>query len=169
MDFVIREAREAELALLPAIEQAAAQLFAPWGLDTLFSSATTPIDRLREARAEARLIVAAIDDRAIGFALFSLVDGHLHLDELDVDPAYGRRGIGRAILEAVVARTCSLGLARLTLATMREVPFNGPWYQRLGFRELEERELGPGLRSILRRELAGGYPIAARVILGLDL
>ena len=52
---------------------------------------------------------------------------------------------------------------------MRDVPFNGPWYRKLGFRELEERELGPGMRTIFRRELAGGYPVEQRVFLGRDL
>jgi len=33
------------------------------------------------------------------------VDGEGHLDELAVTPAYGRRGVGRALVDEVVAWT----------------------------------------------------------------
>lgn len=165
----IRLARAEELGDLGGIERAAASAFAPWGLAELFASATTPLEVLREAHARDHVIVALRDARVIGFAMLSRVDWHAHLDELDVDPDHARRGVGRALVEAALERARAEGRGRLTLATMRAIPFNGPWYQRIGFRELDEHELGPGLRTILRRELAGGYPIADRVILGRDL
>lgn len=167
--FEIRLAHSDEAPAVPAIERAAAAAFAPWGLDALFASATTPLEVLAEAQARDHLLVAVHGGRVIGFAMISRVDWHAHLDELGVHPEHGRRGVGRALLDAALERAHAEGRTRMTLATMRAIPFNGPWYQRLGFRELEERELGPGLRAILRRELAGGYPIADRVILGRDL
>lgn len=167
---LIRPARDGDdLTALPDIEREAARLFAPWGLDVLFASATTPLEVHREAVREGRLLLAIEGERPIGFALLSRVDWHAHLDELDVHPDHGRRGIGTALVEAACAWARERGLPRMTLATMRDVPFNGPWYLRLGFRELEERELGPGLRSIFQRELAGGYPVEHRVFLVRDL
>ena len=171
-DPVLRLARDDDdLTVLPIIERAAARLFAPWGLDVLFASATTPLPILREAQREERLLLALgpRTKRPIGFALLSRVDWHAHLDELDVHPDHGGRGVGRALVEASCEWARARGLTRITLATMREVPFNGPWYVRIGFRELEEPELGPGMRTIFERELRGGYPIERRVFLGRDL
>lgn len=168
--YQIRLAREEDIAVLPDIERGAAALFAPWGLDVLFASATTPLAVFGEARDNDHLLVATrADDVAIGFAMLSRVDWHAHLDEIDVLPDHGGKGVGRALVEASLDCARAEGRGRMTLATMREIPFNGPWYQRLGFRELEERELGPGLRTVFQRELAGGYPMEGRVILGLDL
>lgn len=170
--YVLRDARADDLGALPDIEREAAMLFAPWGLDALFATSTTPLDVLHEGLARGGLIVAARRDvdLPVGFALWQRVDWHAHLDELDVHPEHGRRGLGGALLRETMARARAAGLARLTLATMREVPFNGPWYRRAhGFRELREGELGPGLRTIFERELVGGYPIDARVFLVRDL
>lgn len=165
----VRLARPDELEQLPELERIAARAFAPWGLDVLFSSATTPIDVFRAAQERGHLLVAVRAGVPIGFAMISRVDWHAHLDELDVHPDHARQGVGRALVEAALALARSEGRTWMTLATMRAIPFNGPWYERLGFRELAEDELGPGLRTILRGELAGGYPRVDRVILGRDL
>lgn len=169
---LIRAARDDDaLTALSHIEREAARLFTPWGLDELFGSATTPLEILRAAQRELRLLIALDEheQHPVGFALLSRVDWHAHLDELSVHPDHGRRGIGRALVENAYEWAHQRGLPRITLATMRDIPFNGPWYARLGFRELHENELGPGLRSIFQRELAGGYPVAQRVFLGRDL
>lgn len=168
----IRDGRPDDLAALGGIERAAAKLFAPWGLDVLFGSTTTPLEVLRDALGRDDLIVATQDesDRVVGFALTSRVDWHAHLDELAVHPDHGQRGLGRALVRAVLERARERGLGRVTLATMRDVPFNGPWYRaRLGFRELREDELGPGLRAIFQREMAGGLPVAERTFLARDV
>jgi len=167
--FEVRLARPDEVGGLPDLERAAARAFAPWGLDALFSSATTPIEIFRDAQAREHLIVAVREGAPVGFAMISRVDWHAHLDELDVHPEHARRGIGRALVDAAIERARAEERTRMTLATMRAIPFNGPWYARMGFRELAEEELGPGLRTILRAELAGGYPRPDRVILGRDL
>jgi GNAT superfamily N-acetyltransferase len=167
--YAIRPGEDRDVPALPAVERAAAAAFAPWGLDALFASATTPEPVLREAVLEGRLRVADLAGAPVGFALLSRVDWHAHLDELDVHPAHGRRGLGRALVLASLAWAQQAGMARLTLATMRDVPFNAPWYARLGFRELEERELGPGLRAVHQRELAGGFPVEARVFMTREL
>ena len=167
--YEVRPAGPDELETLPELERAAARAFAPWGLDALFASATTPIETFRDAQARGHLLVAVHGHAPVGFAMISRVDWHAHLDELDVHPDHARRGVGRALVDAAMELARAEGRTRMTLATMRAIPFNGPWYQRLGFRELAEDELGAGLRTILRGELAGGYPRVDRVILGRDL
>ena len=93
-----------------------------------------PADALERAVAEKRLWVAEEDATIVGFALGWIVDGEGHLDELAVIPEYGRRGIGRALVDEVVAWTSAQGLPSITLTTFRDVPFNAPYYEKLGFR-----------------------------------
>jgi hypothetical protein len=44
----------------------------------------------------------------------------------------------------------------VTLTTFTEVPFNGPLYQRCGFRVLDGDEETPGLRAIRAHEASVG-------------
>jgi hypothetical protein len=44
----------------------------------------------------------------------------------------------------------------MTLTTFLEVPWNGPYYQRLGFRHLPPGDEGPQLRLIREKERAHG-------------
>ena len=89
---------------------------------------------LTRAATEQRAWVA-IDDlgAVIGFAVAWVIDGEGHLDELAVVPAHGRRGVGRALVDEVLAWTAARGLPSVTLITFRDVPWNGPYYEKLGF------------------------------------
>lgn len=130
----------------------------------------TALDELEHALAAGLLWVAR--DAAgspVGFALVELLDGEPHLEEIDVDPAHGRRGLGRALLEAVLAWTRGAGHAGLTLTTFRDVAWNAPFYARMGFRVLGPDEIGPGLAATMREETARGLDPARRVAMRLDL
>jgi hypothetical protein len=54
----------------------------------------------------------------------------------------------------------------VSLTTYVDVAWNGPYYQRLGFRYLRDDELGEQLRAIRDREAASGldrWPRAAMI------
>ncbi|GAA4332542.1 GNAT family N-acetyltransferase [Klenkia terrae] len=145
----VRPVEPADLPLLAAGESAADQLFVPLGM-TDFPPPAAP-----EQRAAAwRLLVEGRPPR--GFAVLELVDGAVHLEQLSVDPAHGRQGIGGALVEAAVEQAREHGADRVTLCTYADVPWNGPFYARHGFVELTD--LTPGL-ALLR---------AHEVDLGLD-
>jgi hypothetical protein len=57
----------------------------------------------------------------------------------------------------------------VTLTTFRDVPWNRPWYERLGFRVLGEDELGPELRARRDEEEHLGLPAALRVCMRRDV
>jgi predicted N-acetyltransferase YhbS len=166
---LVRLARASDLPDLAEVERDAARRFAPWGLDRLFASALTPPHVHEEAIARGDLFVASVADRAVGFALCSRVDWHMNLDELDVAVDFGRRGLGTALVTRVLDHARSFGLSRVTLATMREVPWNAPWYARLGFRPMLEEEFGPGMRTVFACELAAGFPTRERVFMVKEL
>ena len=57
----------------------------------------------------------------------------------------------------------------LTLTTFDDIPWNGPYYERLGFRRLDEAELSPALQSIRQAEVDAGLPMEQRICMQLDL
>jgi hypothetical protein len=72
-------------------------------------------------------------------------------------------------VEAVRDWARAAGHARLTLTTFRGVPWNEPFYARLGFRELAESELSDALRAVVEDEAARGLDPALRVVMGCEL
>jgi len=165
----IELARPGDVGALPAVEREAGSLFAGLGVADPVLGETTPLATLAAAQAEGRLWVARAGGKPIGFALVDLVDGAPHLAEIDVLPAHGARGVGRALLEAVCRQAAEAGHPVLTLTTFREVPWNAPFYARAGFRELAASELGPGMVEILRDEARRGLDPARRVAMRRDL
>jgi GNAT superfamily N-acetyltransferase len=168
--YVIEPAREGDLAALPRIEIAANALFAGRAVSGVVANDATGIDELGRAHAAGLLWVArAPAGQPVGFALCELVDGAVHLEEMDVDPAYGRRGVGRALLDAVIAWAECAGHPAVTLTTFRDIPWNAPFYARAGFRALRAGELGPGLAALVDEEAARGLDPSQRIVMRRDL
>ena len=134
----VRPAGEGDLAALPAIELEADRAFEPLGLGV--SAEARPAASLARYLPDRAWVACGEDGRPVGFALVDLVDGCAHVEQLSVRPSQQRRGHGRALLDAVAAWARSLNLPALTLSTFREVPWNAPAYERLGFRPLARRE-----------------------------
>jgi GNAT superfamily N-acetyltransferase len=124
----IRAARPDELALLAPLEAAADTMFEPMGLGPYLAPGTT------EAFAAA-LVVLVSGDPPVGLCRIDAVGGGAHIEQLSVHPDRGRRGIGRALLRAACDWARAHGYDELTLATYREVPWNGPFYGSEGFVE----------------------------------
>jgi hypothetical protein len=57
----------------------------------------------------------------------------------------------------------------MTLTTYRDLAWNGPFYARLGFVEIEPDEAGPGHRETLRQEAAAAHDPARRCIMAFRL
>jgi GNAT superfamily N-acetyltransferase len=117
------------------------------------------------------LLWSALDANGsvVGYAIALQLGRDLHLDELDVHPAHRRRGVGRMLVDVVRACAHQRGAWHLTLTTFRFVPWNMPWYERLGFVAFEEREIPRALREIYEEEIARGLPRVRRVAMALDL
>ena len=157
----IREARPDEYDALRAIEDAADTMFAGVGIGPFRQSDEE--DHLAQAS-----VVFAIGDPAVGFACVEVVDGAAHIWQLSVHPRAGRRGRGRALVETVCDWAVVNGLPAVTLTTFRDVAWNGPFYARLGFREVED--LSPGLAAMREHERAiGDDDFGPRIAMRKDL
>jgi len=161
------ELAEAEdLPKLARVERAAVRLFEGRGVAGVVADDVTSLAELAEARDEGLLWVARDEGgEPVGFALLCLVDGQPHVEEIDVDPAFGRRGIGRALLETALAWARGAGHRAVTLTTFRDIPWNAPFYESAGFRPLGAQEAGPGLAAIVRNETARGLDPEQRLVM----
>lgn len=169
-----RLADPSEPPLLPAIERAAAQLFRAYfdetGLSEKAIEHTNSVEDFAAAQREGLLWVAVDGkDAPVGFALLRRFGDVLHVHEIDVHPDHVRRGVGRALLERVRDWAQDNHVAAITLTTYRNVPWNAPFYMRLGFRVLDESEWSLALRAIWEKERALGWKTSARVAMRLEL
>ena len=164
--YSIELAQPEHLLELPEIEQQAASLFQGWNVPASVLEETTPLAEFQAAQAAGLLWVAVSPQHhPVGFALVEQEGSRLHLEELDVHPLHGRQGIGRALVEAVCIWGRERGYEEMTLTTYRDVPWNGPFYARLGFEVLGTAELTAELRERVEAEAARGLDPADRVVM----
>ncbi|WP_016699170.1 GNAT family N-acetyltransferase [Actinoalloteichus spitiensis] len=151
----IRLSRSEDLPVLVEVSRAADRLFEDVGL------LLPPDDPEHTLRSAGEVLVAG--EPPVGFAAVDQLDGRTHLDQLAVHPGAGRRGIGGALLDEVVARAGRRGFPAVTLTTFRDVAWNAPWYRRRGFVELPRSEWGPELRARWAEERNAGIEVAPRI------
>jgi GNAT superfamily N-acetyltransferase len=145
----IRLAEPQDVAALPEIERVAGLLFkthpADLGIPDDMYDRPNSVETFTAAQEAGALWVACGAAREpIGFALVLDITGFAHLEELDVLPSYGRRGVGSALLATVCDWASTAGYPAVTLRTFRDVPWNAPFYQRRGFQVVESAALSAG-------------------------
>lgn len=161
----IAPARPADVAALPGIELAAARLLAGHAPPAALAE-TTDEAEFHAAASDGRLWVARDGDVPVGFALVKLLSPRrAHLEEVDVLPSHGRRGLGAALVRAICAWAERQGCAEVTLTTFRDVPWNMPFYGKLGFVEIGGPALDAPLADIVREEAARGLARDRRVVM----
>lgn len=101
---------------------------------------------LERAVQEGRLLVARESDDTIGFVHFRTTrQGICTIYEIGVDPNYRRKGIGRALIEAVIGKARSAEMTHLRLKCPIDLPANG-FYAHLGFNRVA---IEPGRKRAL--------------------
>jgi GNAT superfamily N-acetyltransferase len=162
-DYLITRARRRDLSLINDIESAAATLLRGLAPDAVLDEITSQQD-LREAQQDGRLWVALSGDHPVGFAHVELIEWRVaHLKELDVHPDHGRRGVGTRLVAEVCRWAQRHEYLAVTLTTFRKVPWNMPFYSRMGFEEIPKAQLSQALEAVLRDEARRGLALAQRV------
>lgn len=163
--YSITAARAQDVPFLAAIELAAAQLLRGHAPQSVLDEITTD-DDFRQAQASGRLWVAINQDIPVGFALVEMLASDLpHLEEIDIHPDHGRRGVGTALLRTVCDWARRSGYAAITLTTFRAVPWNMSFYSRFGFYELANDDIPPELSAVVADEQARGLDPSRRVVM----
>ena len=155
----LRAGRPEDAERLREVERAAGAAFRDVDLAAVADDEPPSAQELRAACVAGQVVVAEDEDGVVvAYLLQDVVDGVRHVEQVSVAPQAARRGIGAALIDHVA------GDGPVTLTTFRDVPWNAPYYARLGFRVLGDGELGPGLRAVVAREAAsipGGAPRVA--------
>jgi GNAT superfamily N-acetyltransferase len=163
--YAITTARPQDLARLPAIELAAARLVAGHAPVSVLNE-TTAWDVLQRAQNEGHLWVALLNDVAVGFAHVEVLERDAaHLEEIDVAPAHGRRGVGTQLVSHICEWAAGNGYASVTLTTFRDVPWNMPFYARLGFEVVSSAQLSRALLAVVEDETRRGLDPTRRVVM----
>jgi GNAT superfamily N-acetyltransferase len=162
-EYTIGLASADELSAVATVEVAAARSVPREDIPA--EVADRPMERadLEQARRHKRLWTARINGVVVGFVVGAFKDGLPYVCEIDVLPTHGRRGIGKALMGEVIRWARRQGSPYLTLTTFRHLPFNAPFYARLGFEEIPTECRGPEIRAQLEKEARLGLDPARRV------
>ncbi len=166
----VRPAEASDLPLLQDIERAAGAPFRDIGMAAIADDEPPPSAVLERYRRDGRAWVwAGGDGLPVAYLIDDDIDGAAHIEQVSVHPAAARRGLGRALIDHLGARAAADGRTALTLTTFTEVPWNAPYYTRIGFRVLAEPELTEGLRENRRHEKELGLDRWPRVCMRREL
>lgn len=164
-NYSIRLGRTEHIPALPAIELAAAVMLRGHAPEPVLMETTEP-HRFAGAVRNGRLWVALAKDTPVGFVLVEMLAGDLpHLEEIDVHPAHGRRGIGTALVRTVCGWATLCGYEMVTLTTFRAVAWNFPFYSRMGFAEISRDSLRPELAAVISEEAHRGLDPGTRAVM----
>ncbi|KAI7971968.1 hypothetical protein EIK77_007567 [Talaromyces pinophilus] len=170
----IRAAFASDIPYLPAIEQSASEVFksipdlefiaadAPLSTDILnshLSSKLLWVATTREEKSGAEIPVAFLAAKCMKPARYEQQDvnvnssKHLYIAECSVHSSFQRQGIAGRLLDTVAEYARNQGFGWLTLITFLDVPWNGKFYQRHGFEEIEAEGMGDEYVELLKKEL----------------
>jgi GNAT superfamily N-acetyltransferase len=151
----VRPPRRDELEALRSLERDAARAFDAIGMPEIAEDEPLPIAELEAFRARGHAWLAVDGrDRPIAYLLSAVVDDCLHVVQVTVSPSHARRRLGAALIEHLAEIALAEGRPALTLTTFREVPWNAPYYERLGFVVLDPADQGPELAALVAHEAA---------------
>ncbi|WP_370618892.1 GNAT family N-acetyltransferase [Mumia sp. Pv 4-285] len=151
----MRPATRDDVEQIREVERAADERFRDIGLGFVADGEPTSYAAVAESVDRGTTWVEVDGDGSpVAFASVGIVDGCAHLEQLSVHPSCARQGIGRALVDAVEVWARDHGLTVMTLTTFADVPWNAPYYRRLGFDVVPEALWSPGVRERIAEESA---------------
>ena len=158
----IRPGEPRDIPVMQDIEIAGCQIFADIGMQDVADDGAHETELLAGYIADGRAWVAEADGRVCGYALADVYDGTAHLEQVTIYPDCAGQGIGSELVDAVADWGRARGSDALTLLTFVDVPWNGPYYRRLGFVVVPDEELDPELAALRRHEAELGLDVSIR-------
>lgn len=147
----IRAAQLRDLVSIARIEVAAGKAFETVGLAAVAGDEVDERTLLAQLE-DGRLWVSEVAGTVVAYVAAEVVDGNAHVAQVSVDPTHAGRRIGQALVQHVEAWGRRSGRLATTLTTFTEVPWNAPYYARLGYRAMPAEDRGPELVAIMAEE-----------------
>ena len=135
----VRPASIADIPAIVAVELSASALFTNTHMDWAVGEVSTP-EELAAPIEHGHVWVAEHDHEIAGYLCAEPMGDQFHIEEVSVAAAYQRRGIGRLLIDALADEARRQGFGALSLTTDRTLPWNAPYYERLGFRTLTSEQ-----------------------------
>ncbi|HTV69552.1 MAG TPA: GNAT family N-acetyltransferase [Rhizobiaceae bacterium] len=162
----VRAYRDDDAAALVRIENHAAELFRAYGFPEMADNPIPDVPFFENYIAGQTVWVALdAEDVPAGFTVAGALADWLHLKELSVDPDHGRKGLGAALVGIVLAEGRARGFGEVSLTTFRDVPFNRPFYESLGFAVLPLEQASEALRLCFYSEVNSTVDPARRCLM----
>ncbi|MES2205569.1 MAG: GNAT family N-acetyltransferase [Pseudomonadota bacterium] len=166
--YSIQLALPEHLEQLQQIEYISASRFSSETLPLPIRNRVISLEEHTRAQAAGQLWVAlAENEQPIGFALVHVVNMMAYLAEIDVHPNYGCRGIGNALITTIIQWAKNKHLHCIGLTTFTHIPWNAPFYKKLGFESVDVHRCPEYLVQVLIKESEDGLQNRTAMILKL--
>ncbi|WP_269713472.1 GNAT family N-acetyltransferase [Caulobacter sp. NIBR2454] len=164
-DYLIRNATPADFPALQQIEVSAGEPFRNTDLAWVADDPPPSLEALQEHLDHDALWVIALDGRPVGY-----LAGETHADlavihQVSIHMAHHRQGLGARLIETAIAAAREGGATAMGLTTYRDIPWNAPYYARLGFVEVTGADIPPALAAMREAEAAAGHDPALRCVM----
>lgn len=159
MAMSIRLAHERDIGHLAEIERAAGEAFRGIGMPEIADDDPLPDDVLKHGVSAGLLWVAGDDELGslpVAYLLAEALGQRVHIEQVTVHPDHARQGIGARLIDTCESWAMARGYTMLTLTTFRDVPWNAPYYRRLGFVDVPRDQYPEELGGIVQREHEAG-------------
>ncbi|MAY18991.1 MAG: GNAT family N-acetyltransferase [Erythrobacteraceae bacterium] len=163
-DWSLRLARPDDADSFPAIEESADHLFKGIAQleDIAADGSLFDAQGYRRLIAKGHCLVALQGERSIGFIATEPFRRELHMWQLAVHEDAQRLGVGSGLVRACMIDARNSGFKAVTLTTFRDLPWNAPFYEGLGFEEVTALDAHPRLANELALEADQGLPVERR-------
>jgi GNAT superfamily N-acetyltransferase len=162
----IRPSLAADIFRLQEVERAAAELFRDSGLIDIDAMAVVSLTDHMAAIEAGLSLACEVDGRIAGFVIGEWQGADMYLHELDVDPAFQRRGVGAALVRAFIELARTKDARDVYLATFRDPPWNAPFYRKVGFADVSRDDYLPWMTA-LEEGQASFLDLSTRVFMKL--
>lgn len=148
-----RVGRTQDVEAIQKVELAAGQRFLDVGMPEIAADGPPERRVLRDLIDREQLWVATTaSGQVIGYCMAVAVDRDAHIDQVSVHCDYARQGIGAKLVERACEWATNREATRISVFTFEHVPWNAPYYRRLGFEDLDIDNVGKELAAIWQAE-----------------
>ena len=156
---MIRRAEARDFARVRDVEVLAGVAFRGVGMPWIAEDPPPSDEDLRGFVDRGGAWVSEVEGLVGAYLLAERVDGRVHVAQVSVDPGFRGLRLGAALIDHVDDG------GGVTLTTFADVPWNAPYYRRIGFRDIEATG---ELAALVAREAAAGLDPATRVCMLRD-